>query len=81
MVALGVKVGLVSGADRVTLFVLLLQSCTPPALNMTLLASIAGKGEGAVSELLCVSYCLSLFTITAWVSVLLLLLRADAFGS
>lgn len=82
-VAAGVRLGLVPRAtpDAITLqFVLLLEASTPPALNLQLLAEVAGKGQRQMAQVIAVTYCASVVTLTAWISLFLVLTRSGSLG-
>jgi len=82
-VTAGVRAGLVPTGtlDAATLqFVLLLEASTPPALNLQLLAEVAGKGQREMAQVIAVTYCASVITLTGWISLFLVLTRSGSLG-
>lgn len=82
-VAAGVRAGVVPRGswDAATLqFVLLLEASTPPALNLQLLAEVAGKGQREMAQVIAVTYCASIITLTGWISLFLVLAQRGSLG-
>jgi predicted permease len=79
-VALGARVGLVDPRDPVMLIVLLINGCTPSAMNLQLITEISGKGGAAMAKVLCITYLASIFTLTGWISVFLKLISSGTFA-
>lgn len=80
-VAAGLSAGIVDPSDATLLFVLLLEASTPPALNLQLICEVMGSGTQQMGRVLAMAYVASIFTLTAWISVYLVLLRGGVLGS
>jgi hypothetical protein len=79
-VSAGVAAGILDPADSTLLFVLLLEASTPPAMNLQLICEVMGSGTQQMGRVLAVAYVASVFTLTAWISVFLLLVRGGGLG-
>lgn len=73
------RLGLVARGDRTLMFILMLQNCTPPAMNLQLIADIMGSGGRSTARVIGVTYVCSVVTITVWISVFLALIRTGMF--
>jgi predicted permease len=79
LVYAGVLAGIVPGADRTLVFVLLVEAATPTAMNLQLIADVMGSGSRAMARVIAVSYVLSVIGLTVWISVALALITGGLF--
>jgi hypothetical protein len=73
------RLGLVARGDRTLMFILMLENCTPPAMNLQLIADIMGSGGRSTARVIGVTYICSVLTITLWISTFLALIRTGMF--
>lgn len=60
-----------SVGDSRMLFVMLLESCMPAAMSITILAQLQGFGQSEISSILFFHYVAATITVTLWISVFL----------
>eukprot|EP01138_Halocafeteria_seosinensis_P012083 gb/GECG01012349.1/.p1 GENE.gb/GECG01012349.1/~~gb/GECG01012349.1/.p1 ORF type:complete len:480 (+),score=55.79 gb/GECG01012349.1/:1-1440(+) len=72
LVLLGLHLDLIRG-DPILVFVLFLQACTPPAMNLVVLSELVDYAQTQISYILFVLYMVSIITMTVWVALYLYL--------
>ena len=77
-VAAGAASGILDASDRTLLFVLLLESSTPPAMNIQLICEVLGSGTRPMGRVLAVTYIAATLSLTLWISAFLLLVSNGA---
>lgn len=73
------RLGMVDRGDRTLIFILCLEMCTPPAMNLQLIADVMGSGGRSTARVIGVTYVTSVVTITFWISVFLVIIRGGYF--
>lgn len=76
---LGLRAGIIAPTDLTIIFTLLVEASTPPAMNLQLICEVIGSGGGAMARVICFTYIASVFSLTAWFSVYLALLRSGGY--
>jgi hypothetical protein len=69
LVHIALSIGLLNPHNRPLLLVLLVESATPPALNLALMCTMSGTGERALASLMIVHHIALLPSLTAWCCV------------
>lgn len=57
--------------DHVVLMTLLLQSCGPPMINLSVMAGVSGSAQRDSAKLLLITYAASVFTWVIWMTIYL----------
>jgi predicted permease len=81
LVTFFVKVlGAIDSKNDLLIFTLLLQASTPTAMNLQLISEMVGAGQRAMARAIAISYTISIFTLTIWITVYLFMINEGFFS-